>query len=115
MRQYEEQIKLLKAQLEASNNGNVIYKDVQIISERQEKNGSDENDEQNESSIKNKYENEKKNYHSERIKMEKDIKEKELILANNDLEKEKLLLRIQELEKDMNKKLVILLDKIYLD
>jgi len=111
LRQYEEQIKLLKAQLEASNNGNVIYKDVQILSERQEKNGSEESDENNESIIKNKFDNEKKNYHSERLKMEKDIKEKDLLLANNDLEKEKLILRIHELEKDMNKKIVIILNK----
>ena len=44
--------------------------------------------------------------HSEKMKIENNLKEKEMLLANNNVEKEKLHQRIQELERDMNKKIV---------
>lgn len=106
LRQYEEQIKLLKEQLEAVNGGNVIYREVEVKVEKSEKNVLNENDDHNDSSIKKKLEHEKKMLHSEKIKMENNFREKEMLLSNHNQEKDKLLLRIQELEREMNKKVV---------
>lgn len=106
LRQYEEQIRLLKEQLESANGGNIVYRDVEVKVDKAEINGFNENDEQNDSSIKKKLEFEKKMLNSEKMKMENHIKEKEMLLANNSNEKDKLLQRIQELERDMNRKVV---------
>lgn len=96
----------MKEQLESSNGGNVVYREVEVKVDKHEKTTINDYDDDNDSSIKRKIEQEKKKLHSEKIKMENHIKEKEMLLANNNQEKDKLLYRIQELEKEMNKKVV---------
>ena len=87
LRQYEEQIKLLKDQL---GGGSGSISNLQISSE-----GLSED-------VIRQLEKEKR----ERMDMESKLNEKEQLLANNNLEKEKMKIRIMELEKEMERKLI---------
>lgn len=90
LRQYEEQIKKLKEQLELGPSGAPI---------RYLNDNAD-------GGLPKHIENERQVLNDERLRIENALKEKEQILANSNLEKEKLMQKLQEMEKEMNKKLV---------
>lgn len=89
LKQYEEQIRVLREQLQLGGGGSGI-KQLPI--------GDGDNAYH--------LENERKNLYDEKQKMEHYLKEKEQLLENNSHEKEKLANRIAELEKELDKKFV---------
>lgn len=95
LRQYEEQIRLLKEQLEQSGNGGtVVYKEI----ESKKNNNNIQEEESN-------YDSDNEN--SNKKHRDKYLREKENIIANSKIEKQKLLERINELENDIGKRTVI--------
>ena len=88
LRQYEEEIKRLRAQCTLGSP--TAIKEEKIDNEEFFK-----------------LQSEKNKIHEEKTEMEKYLKEKDEMLKNNDIEKEKLIQKLRELEKDLEKKLVI--------
>jgi hypothetical protein len=94
LRQYEEQIKMLKEQLATGGGGSFTM--TNSIALQRPPQSRDNNED---SSMVRQFENEKR-------QMESLLREKDNMIGKSNLEKDKLASKIQEIQRDMDRKLV---------